>query len=88
VLPGLGTFVARRRVAGALQLVVSQTGFVLMLLWVISFVRDWIHSGHLPGDITPQLKLGLLGCALFLLGWLWSLASSVSILQNSRKGGL
>ena len=84
VLPGLGTFVARRRVSGILQLIVSQTGFVFMLLWAMSFVRDWIRLGSLPEDITPQLKFGLIGCALFLLAWIWSLASSVDILWQSR----
>ena len=88
VLPGLGTFTAGRRISGILQLVVSQTGFVFMLLWAISFVSDWIRAGSLPEDITPQFKFGLIGCALFLLAWIWSLASSVGILQSSRKGGL
>ena len=88
VLPGLGTFVARRRVAGILQLVVSQTGFALCLLWAILFVRDWIHQGHMPDDVTPDLALGLAGAAIFLLAWIWSLASSVEILLNSRKSGL
>ena len=88
VLPGLGTFVARRRTSGILQLIVSQTGFAFMLLWAICFVRDWIRLGSLPEEAVPQLALGLIGCALFLLAWIWSLASSVSILQRSRKGGL
>jgi hypothetical protein len=88
VLPGLGTFVARRRISGTLQLVVSQGGFALMLVWAISFVRDWIRAGSLPQEITPQFKLGLVGCGLFLLAWIWSVASSIEILQDSRKGGL
>ena len=88
VLPGLGTFVAHRRAAGILQLVVSQTGFALSLLWAILFVRDWIRLGTMPDELTPDLLLGLAGAALFLLAWIWSLASSVEILLNSRKGNL
>ena len=88
VLPGLGTFVAGHRISGILQLIVSQTGFVLMLVWAISFVSDWMRNGSLPEDITPQFKLGLIGCTLFLLAWIWSVASSIAILQDSRKGGL
>ncbi|HUI07282.1 MAG TPA: hypothetical protein VL486_09790 [Verrucomicrobiae bacterium] len=88
VLPGVGTFVAHRRTAGILQLIVSQTGFLFMVLWAISFVRDWIHLGSLPEETVSQLGPGLIGCVLFLLAWIWSLASSLSILQSSRKGGL
>ena len=83
VLPGLGTFTAGHRISGILQLIVSQTGFVFMLLWAISFVHDWIRAGSLPEAITPQFKLGLIGCALFLLAWIWSLASSIDILSRS-----
>jgi hypothetical protein len=88
VLPGLGTLVAHRRIAGILQLIVSQTGFALCLLWAILFVREWVHLGSMPEDITPTLALGLTGATLFLLAWIWSLASSVEILIHSRKSGL
>ncbi len=88
VLPGLGTFLAHRRVVGVIQLVISQTGFALSLLWAILFVRDWVQQGSLPEDVTPHLALGLIGCAIFLLAWIWSLASSVGILRISRKTGL
>jgi hypothetical protein len=88
VLPGVGTFVAGRRVEGVLQLVISQTGFALSFLWAALFMRDWIRQGSLPGDITSHLWLGVAGVALFLLGWVWSVGSSVAILYGSRKGGL
>lgn len=88
VLPGLGTLAARRRLAGVLQLVVSQAGFVLMVVWTISFVRVWMQQESLPEDLGPNFGIGLLGMALFLLASIWSLASSVGILQDSRKSDL
>jgi TM2 domain-containing membrane protein YozV len=88
VLPGLGTFLAHRRVAGVIQLVISQTGFALSLLWAILLVRDWVRQGSFPEDVTPHLALGLIGAAIFLLAWIWSLVSSVEILHTSRKSGL
>ena len=88
VLPGVGTFAAGRRVEGALQLVVSQTGFVLMMVWASSFVRTGIKLGSLPEDFGPHSGLCFLGLALFLLAWIWSLASSYGILQDSRTSGL
>lgn len=88
VLPGLGTYLAHRRVAGMLQLVISQTGFALCLIWAFLFTREWIHQGQMPEDITPALAVGLTGATLFLLAWLWSLISSLEILIRSRKSGL
>ena len=88
VLPGLGTFAARRRLEGALQLVVSQTGFGLMMVWTITFVRTWIRLKSFPEDMGPHAGLCFLGMALFFLGWIWSLASSYGILQDSRTSGL
>ena len=88
LVPGLGTVVARRRVVGTLQLIVSQTGFLLTLIWAVLFVRDWIRQGRFPQDITPNLGIGMIGVALFFLAWLWSLASSVEILHDARKSGL
>jgi hypothetical protein len=88
VLPGLGTFAAQRRLEGVLQLVVSQSGFGLMLVWTISFVRAWIRLGSFPEDMGPQGGLCFLGLALFFMAWIWSLASSYGILQDSRKSGL
>ena len=88
VLPGLGTYIARRRVSGILQLMISQSGFVLMLLWAVSYVIEWLKAGKYPTDLGPHGLFGLVGTALFLLAWIWSLASSVEILAHSRKGGL
>ena len=88
VLPGLGTYVAGRRKSGTLQLLVSQTGFVLCLIWAILFVRQWIHQGSMPEGITPELALGLTGATIFFLAWIWSLVSGVDILLRSQKSGL
>jgi hypothetical protein len=88
VLPGLGTFVARRRLAGVLQLVISQIGFVLMLLWAISYALSWIRQGSPLEDTGPNFRWGVLGMMLFLLAWIWSLASSIAIVHDSRNGSL
>ena len=88
VLPGLGTFTARRRVSGLLQLLISQSGFLLMLLWAISYVGEWLHAREIPADLGAHFRLGLVGFALFSLAWIWSLASSVDVLLSSRKSGL
>ena len=88
VLPGLGTFAAGRRLEGALQLVISQSGFALMMVCANSFVRTWIRLGSLPEDFGPHVGFCTLGLALFFLAWIWSLASSYGILQDTRTSDL
>ena len=85
VLPGLGTFVARHRLAGVLQLIVSQAGFLLMLVWAISYASIWIRQGRFPEDPGPLYFLGIVGMLLFLLAWIWSLASSIEIVWQLRR---
>jgi hypothetical protein len=71
-----------------LQLLVSQSGFVLMVAWAVLFAGTWLRLGSLPEDFGPHAGLCALGLALFFLGWIWSLASSYGILQDSRTSGL
>ena len=84
-LPGLGTFLARDRLAGALQLVASQIGFLLTVLWAVAYVRNWIREGKMPEGLGPHFRLALIGIVLFLLAWAWSVASSLQILRDTRK---
>ena len=59
-----------------------------MLLWSISYALRWMRQGSLPEDLGPNFRLGALGVVLFLLAWIWSVASSVAILHDSRKTNL
>ena len=84
-VPGLGTVAGGARVIGILQIGLSQTGFVVALVWAIRTLCDWIHTGRLPAEIDRWLVFGFAGAWLFLVIWLWSLVSSLQILRNTRK---
>jgi thiol:disulfide interchange protein len=83
IVPGLGTLVARRR-AGIVQVLVSQLGFALTLVWGIWFAITWAQAGEFPEDTGPYLWLGILGAIMFLIAWSWSLASSAILLKQTR----
>jgi hypothetical protein len=85
VLPGLGTLVSGRRVVGALQLILSQTGFVLAMSWGVWFVAVWIRSKELPTNLGPLSWSAVAGLILFFGGWLWAFVSSLQILAGARK---
>ncbi len=83
VIPGLGTLVVHRR-AGIAQLLLSQLGFALTLMWGIWFAVACVRAGTFPDDIGPYFGLGLLGAVMFFAAWIWSLVSSLSLLNQAR----
>ena len=84
VLPGLGTLIAGRR-NGWPQAVLAVVGFSLNLAWAAWFFAVLLRSEQLPEDLTAHIWVALSGVALFLIGWLWALASSFNILRSARS---
>ena len=84
VLPGLGSLLVGRRV-GWIQAALALGGFVLTLVWLVSFLHAWISLGEFPLDAGPDLGRGLYGMAMFGVAWLWSLGTSLHVVWG--KGG-
>lgn len=85
VLPGLGTLVAGRR-WGMTQAALALVGFVLTLAWLASFAMAWIRLGAIPLTGGPHLSWGILGVGVFGAAWLWSLATGLAVLRETRSG--
>ncbi|MCL5096678.1 MAG: hypothetical protein M1608_03950 [Candidatus Omnitrophica bacterium] len=82
VLPGLGSLTAGRR-TGYFQAAFALAGLVLTAQWAAWFAIEWVHRGQMPQGLGPYFRNGLLGIALFVLAWCWSLASSIWILNSA-----
>jgi|SRR4051812_47076510 hypothetical protein len=80
-VPGLGTWMARRREA-APQIALSIVGGVLLTWWLVGFVLAALRTMTFPPPGAPSLGLGLWGLALFGVGWVWALASSLAQLRS------
>jgi hypothetical protein len=82
--PGLGSYMAGRRAAGIGQLLLAIAGFVMVLGWFVLLAMQVYNE--LIND-TPSKSaawLGEAGAALFVAAWLWSLVTSLSLLQEAR----
>jgi hypothetical protein len=84
--PGLGSLVARRWVEGIGQLILSVTGFILVVIW---FVRVMVpYYGLMLSDTPPPpvnfKPLGI-GFSLFALAWVWSLFTSLSLSRKTAQ---
>ena len=85
VLPGLGSIMTRRLVAGACQVVLALLGAALTVYWLVLFTAVWIRQGAFP-EAPPSLALGVGGLGVLVFAWLWSLGTSLSVLRTGRSG--
>jgi hypothetical protein len=85
VLPGLGSFLVRRRIAGAAQAMLAAVGAGMSLWWLVLLARQWAEDGYFPIDGGDSFRLGITGALLFAVAWLWSLATSVSVLRAVKR---
>lgn len=85
VLPGLGSWLAGRRIVGTFQALLALTGFALTGFWFMRFVADCANARPSPPEGGRYLLLGLAGVGVFLFGWLWALATSLQIVRAARK---
>jgi hypothetical protein len=82
VLPGLGSILAGRRLAGIAQAIVSSAGAILSTWWLLLLLRQWADEGYFPADGGNDLRIGVAGVVLFGISWLWSLVTSLSVLRS------
>ena len=87
--PGLGSVIAGRWIAGTGQLLLSIAGCGLVMFW---FIKEMIPYYRLMfSDAPPNLpsfKLLAVGAVLFVLAWIWSLVTSVSLMNEAAKVSL
>lgn len=85
--PGLGSIVGRRFVSGAGQLLLSVGGFCLIVTWMVCHFYNNIREATSQGTVAHSngwmAKWGLIS---FGAGWLWALATSLSLLRQAKKG--
>ena len=83
--PGLGSLMARRVVAGTGQLLLALVGFGLIVVWMFEFFRR-IFLQQLGEPAPPPVPgwMGKWGVICFVAGWLWSLATSLSLLRQAK----
>ena len=87
VLPGLGSFLARRRIAGAAQGLLAGFGAGLSVWWLVLLARQWAQDGYFPWDGGDDFRIGITGVLVFAVAWVWSLATSLAILRAAKRPG-
>ena len=84
--PGLGSWIAGRRLAGAGQLILSCAGFGLFLVFFVLMIRSlWLAAGGEPDIGTPDPLLWKRALGLFGAAWVWSGITSLQLLLDRRR---
>lgn len=87
--PGLGSLLCGRWIAGSGQLVLAVAGFVMLLVW---FFRELsMYYGLMFNDEPMRLPAFTpleCGAISFAAAWLWSAATSVSLLREAAANSL
>lgn len=94
-LPGAGSLVAGR-LSGYPQAALALGGMALTVLssvrlctwYVANWARFWGPAADPTGllaDLWPALRWPLLSLAIFALGWLWALATSLALLRAAKN---
>ena len=89
--PGLGSLVAGRWLAGLGQLLLALAGFAMICVWCIKEVnREWQQGMDFESAPTHAIPFTLLtaGSAIFVLSWVWSLVTSISLLRATSQANL
>jgi hypothetical protein len=84
--PGLGSWIAGHRVAGAGQLAFSISGFLYFLVRCVEMVGTSIRTA-LDGGIAPGFPMEAWNRALLLIGiaWLWAGITSLQLFRELRN---
>lgn len=77
--PGLGTILAGKFLAGVMQLAFAVGGFALLMFWFYSLFQAMLSGGE--AGPSSEWELGL---ALFAVGWILSLITSLKLIRNAQ----
>ena len=97
-LPGFGSLAAGRR-SGYVQATLTVAGFACTMIFGLRFIvwalANWskIYDPQADpietfGNIWIALRWALLGIGLFAVSWLWSLWTSLRLVDDARRSAV
>jgi 4a-hydroxytetrahydrobiopterin dehydratase len=83
VMPGLGSLLSGRWVAGTGQIIIVTVGAVMLFIWLYKVLAQ--YYGLMFGDVQSQTVgwIGEIGGVLFAVSWLWSAVTSLSLFREA-----
>jgi hypothetical protein len=85
LMPGSGSLLLGRRRVGSVQTALALLGLVLSLAWIAVVTQRWLAEGADGLFPIPHLGLVVLGQALFVVSWVWALATAWNAVRRARR---
>jgi hypothetical protein len=87
--PGLGSWIANRTVPAIGQLILAFSGFFLIIAWFVQLEWGMFQSimSDDPAD-NGYVRMGKIGATLFILAWIWSFFTSMSVRTEAKRNEL
>ncbi len=70
---------------GVVQAVLACTGAGMSAWWLILLAQQWAQDGYFPIDGGNDFRIGVSGVFVFAVAWVWSLATSLSVLRAVKR---
>jgi 4a-hydroxytetrahydrobiopterin dehydratase len=89
--PGLGSLMAGRWIAGLGQLILSVVGCGMMLIFFFKVMGHYyglMFDNGQAHSININFRMLKGGAILFLISWVWALATSFSLFREVAKGSV
>ena len=84
--PGLGSWIAGRIRAAVGQLILSVSGFCLIVGWFVQIVVGAVQQiDGAPPEAKTSMWLLKVGGGIFVLAWFWSLVTSISVWREAKR---
>ncbi len=93
-MPGVGSLAAGRRI-GWWQLIFGPGGFALTMIFGLRFIFWYVANYNRLQQSTEgfdtllelwqEVRFALVGMAVFAIGLLWALLTSISIVREARR---
>lgn len=83
MMPGLGSLLAGRRLAGIGQIILVAAGSVMLFVWLFKVLTE--YYALMFSDVRPQAIgwIGGTGGILFVISWLWAAVTSFSLFREA-----
>jgi 4a-hydroxytetrahydrobiopterin dehydratase len=82
VMPGLGSLLAKRWIAGLGQSILVTAGSVMLFVWLFKVLGAYYDLMFGEAQPAPVGWIGITGGILFVVAWLWSGMTSFTLLQE------
>ena len=78
---------AGKIVAGLGQLALAGAGFVLVMVWFAGLMIRYygLMFGNEQPGFNPHAWVGATGAILFIIAWLWALATGVGLVRSASR---